>query len=168
MKAQTLYHYCGRATRRLIERDYVRKALEEQIVKLRKIGSKDFQGQIAELERRISAAVAMEQRIAGHQSDEDIFHRKLRDKIDALEGRLGAFLASRQARATRIQELESKIISRLSTKTQKLTMVRDDIQKLEKMHSELEKVGKFKTKLQHLDERLHAMKEKLKELNASS
>ncbi|HSU72685.1 MAG TPA: hypothetical protein VLJ21_02455 [Candidatus Binatia bacterium] len=166
LKAQTLFHFCAKSTRKLIERDYVRKELESQIRKLRKIGNKNVQGQMVELERKIAAAIALEQRIAGHQTDEDVFHRKLRDRIEQLEKRLGSFLESREARANRIHELEGKIMDRLATRSQKIALVREDITKLEKIHTELEKQSKAKTRLQQIDERLHDLKDRLRKLES--
>lgn len=167
VKAQTLYHYCASATKRLVERDYVRKELENQIRKLRTIGNKNVQGQLIELERKIAAAIALEQKIAGHQTDEDVFHRKLRDRIEKLEGRLGSFLENREARATRIKELESKIVDRLATRSQKIAMVREDIKKLEQIHSELEKQSKAKSRLQQIDEKIHDLKDRLRKLESN-
>jgi|GEM_PF-6962280 len=167
IKAQTLFHYCAKSTRKLIERDYVRKELEAQIQKLRKIGSKNVQNQMVELERKIAAAIALEQKIAGHQSEEDFFHRKLRDRIEQLESRLGNFLESREARANRVKELEQKIQERLATRSQKISVVRDELAKLEAMHEELQKQTKAKSKLQIIDERLHQLKDKLRQLENS-
>ena len=163
-KAQTLFHFCAKSTSRLIERDYVRKELEDQIRKLRKIGNKNMQGQILELERKISAAIALEQKLAGHQTDEDVFHAKLREKIELLEKRLGGFLESREERAQRVDLLEKKIKERLATKAQKVAMVRDDIAKLERIHTELEKTGTYKSRLQRIDEKLHGLKDRLRKM----
>jgi chaperonin cofactor prefoldin len=167
LKAQTMFHYCAKSTRKLVERDYVRQELENQIKKLQKIGNKDVKNQMVELERKIAAAIALEQKISGHQTDEDVFHRKLRDRIEQLEKRLGTFLDSREARANRVKELEEKIVGRLATRSQKIALVRDDIEKLEKMHGELEKQNKSKSRLQQIDEKLHDLKDRLRQLESS-
>lgn len=162
-----MFHYCAKSTRKLVERDYVRQELENQIKKLQKIGNKDVKNQMVELERKIAAAIALEQKISGHQTDEDVFHRKLRDRIEQLEKRLGTFLDSREARANRVKELEEKIVGRLATRSQKIALVRDDIEKLEKMHGELEKQNKSKSRLQQIDEKLHDLKDRLRQLESS-
>ncbi len=164
VKAQTLFHYCGHATRRLIERDYVKRELEDHIVKLRKFANKDLKGQLDQLERKISESIAMEQRIVGHQGEEDIFHRKLKDKMELLEKRLGVFLENRDERAQRIRELETKVLERLSSKAQKIALLRDDVSRLTAMHKELAKSGKNKKKLELVDDKLKAMKSRLKTL----
>ncbi|MBI4144810.1 hypothetical protein HY493_01230 [Candidatus Woesearchaeota archaeon] len=163
-KAGTMFRYCAKSTHRMVERDYVRRELEGQLSKLRHIANKDMKGQLAELERRIAAAMSVEKRIMGHQTEEDVFHRKLRDKIELLEKRLGVFLENREERAQRIRELESKIVERLASKSQKVATVKEGIKTLEKMHQELSKSGKFKRKLAMIDERLASMKGRLKAL----
>lgn len=161
-KASTLFHYCGHAARKINQRDFVRKDLEDQIVKMRKLANKDFKHHLEELERKIASAITSEQNIAKHQGEEDIFHRQLKDKIGVLEKRLGVFLENREARAERIRELERKILERLSDKTQKIALLRDDIKKLEQMHKELVKTGKNKKQLALVDDKIKLLKGKLK------
>jgi len=167
LKAQTLFHYCGKSTARLIQRDYVRLQLEEQIKILKKIGDKNYKKRIAELETSISAAIQVEKQLKGHHSEEDVFHKKLTDKVDKLDKRLGIFLKGRESRTQRIRELEKKIMHQLSSKTQKVNLVKNDIKKLEKMHKELSKTGKYKKKLQIVDQRIAQLKGRLGQLTAA-
>ncbi|MBI4151085.1 hypothetical protein HY492_03090 [Candidatus Woesearchaeota archaeon] len=166
-KSQTLFHYCAHATRRLVERDYVKRQLEDQILKLRKVANKDVKGKLDELERQISATIAMEQRISKHQGEEDVFHRKLKDKMDILEKRLGVFLENREERAERIRILERKVLERLSTKTQKITLIKDDLKKLEKMHKDLAKSGKHKKQLGMVNDKISDLKSRLRTLETT-
>ena len=162
LKAQTLFHYCAKSTTRLVQRDFVRLALEEQLKKLRKIGDKDYKKQLAELERKISAAIVIEKTLKGHHSDEDVFHRKLRDKVDKLDKKLGFYLKSKESRKQRVRELETKVLHKISPKSQKVSMIKADLKKLENMHKELSETGKYKKKLQLVDKRIAQLKAKLK------
>jgi len=166
LKAQTLFHYCAKSTARLIQRDYVRLQLEEQIKILKKIGDKNYKKRISELENRISTAIALEKQLKGHHSDEDQFHDELTKKVDKLDKKLGVFLEGRESRTQRIRELEKKIMHQLSSKTQKTNMLRNDIKRLEMMHRELSKTGKYKKKLQVVDQRIAQLKGRLKQMAA--
>ena len=162
LKAQTLFHYCAKSTARLVQRDFVKLQLEEQLNRLRKIGDKNYKKQIAELERKISAALDLEKTLKGHHADEDTFHRKLRDKVEKLDKKLGFYLKTKESRKQRIRELETKVMHKISSKTQKVNLIAADLKKLEKMHKELSKTGKFKKKLQLVDKRIVQLKAKLK------
>jgi len=167
LKAQQLFHYCGKATARLIQRDYVRLELEKQIKILKKIGDKNYKKKIDELENKISAAIELEKTLKGHHAEEDVYHKKLTDKVDKLHQRLGVFLEGRDSRTQRIRDLEKKIMHQLSSKTQKVNVVKNDIKKLENMHKELSKTGKYKKKLQMVDQRVAQLKGRLRQLAAA-
>ena len=167
-KASTFFHYCGHAARKINQRDFVRRDLEDQIVKMRKLANKDFKGHLEELERKIGQAIEIEQRVSKHQGEEDVFHRKLKDKMEVLEKRLGVFLENREARAERIRSLERKILERLSDKSQKIAIFKDDIKKLEAMHKELSKSKKYKSKLAIVDDKLKQLKARVKTIETTS
>ncbi|MEK6849369.1 MAG: hypothetical protein AABY01_02240, partial [Nanoarchaeota archaeon] len=93
---------------------------------------------------------------------------KLKDKMEVLEKRLGVFLENREARAERIRSLERKILERLSDKSQKIAIFKDDIKKLEAMHKELAKSKKYKSKLAIVDDKLKQLKARVKTIETTS
>lgn len=160
-KASVYKRYLVKAVKRLKDRDVARQRLEEQILELRKLGGEDVKRQLAELERRIAEAIEREQHIVGFKQTEDLFHRKLRDRIDLLERKITGYLGSREERLKRITELEEKIALRLSDKNEQLSALKVELGQLESFAQELEGEPKLAKRLRGLQQRMEAVKNEI-------
>jgi len=157
-KVLTYKRYMAKAAKRLIDRDLARESLQKQVEELRKVGSADLKGHIDELERRIAEAIEREQKLVTHHQMEDMFHRKLRDRIAALEQKIGSYLATREQRMVRIVELEQKVAERLSDRNAQLDALRSALSQLEAMASELEGEPRLIKQLRALQSRIDSVK----------
>jgi hypothetical protein len=168
MKALTYKKYLSKAAAKMAERDYARQKLEEQIVQLRKLSSGDVQKHLDELERRIGEAIDCEKQLLGHKLEEDTFHRKLRDRMEALETQIHRYLESREDRLARVAELEQKIAERLKDKSQQLVLLKDEVGRMERLAGELEGDKRSAKRLDRLQKRINEVKkaiaQKAKEL----
>jgi len=157
-KALLWKNYLGKAAKRLAERDVARERLEQQIDHLRKLSSPSVQEQIDELERRIQAALEREKQLRGHHEMEDMFHRKLRDRMLALETKINAYLSTRQERLKRIAELEDRVAGRLSDKSEKLEVLKMELYRLEQLARELEADPRGQKKITAITDKIQTLK----------
>lgn len=158
MKALSYKKYLTKAAARMAQRDFARVKLEEQIVQLRKMSSVDVQKHLDELERRIADAIEREKKLLLHKEEEDSFHRKLRDRMEALEKQIHGYLSSREQRLSRVAELEQKIAERLKDKSQQLILLKDEVARMERLAAEIEGDKKGAKKLDKLRQRIDDVK----------
>jgi chromosome segregation ATPase len=166
-KALLYKRYLAKSAKRMLDRDVARERLQAQIDELRKIDSKGMQAKIDELERRIADAVSRETTLRTHHQMEDLFHRKLRDRMSELEGRIDKYLKTRESRLQRITELEEKIAGRLSNKNEMVEALRIEIVQLEKMSQELEGEPKSAKKLNKIQDKIKSLKKDIEAKAAS-
>jgi chromosome segregation ATPase len=150
--------YCAKSAQRMLDRDLAREQLKEQLDALRAINPKAMQAKIDELERRIAEAIEREGRLRTHHNLEDMFHRKLRDRMEALEKRIGKYLQTREERLARIAELEDKVAKRLSDRNEQVAALKAEVEHLERMAEELEVESHHTRKIAKLRERIGSIK----------
>jgi chromosome segregation ATPase len=157
-KALTYKKYLAKAASKMAGRDFAREKLEEQIVQLRKLSGDDVKKHLDELERRIADAIEREKQLLGHKAEEDSFHRKLRDRMEALEKQIHGYLSSREQRLSRVAELEQKIADRLKDKSQQLVLLKDEVARLERLAAEVENDKGAAKKLEKMRQRIDDVK----------
>lgn len=157
-KSAMLLYYLARATHRVDERELARKKVDLSIKQLKKISTKDLHSHIEELEGHIVEAITREKAIQGHQKGEESVHAELTHKITKLEGKLGKYLSSQEARKTRIEELENKIKSKFESKKEKTDTLRQDLKKLLKLYHDAKKGKAPKEQLLRIAQRMEQIK----------
>jgi len=106
-------------------------------------------------------AIHREKQIQGHQQGEESVHHELTHKIGRLETKLSRYLQTQEARKGRIQELEDKIRSKFETKREKITALKEDLQKLMKLYNATKKAKAPKTHLLRVAKRIEQVKNKI-------
>jgi chromosome segregation ATPase len=163
IKARIALHYLAKATKKLHEREESRKKLAAQLKQLKKISTNTLQKHLTELEKRINETVRIENKILKSQSQEDYFHEELKNKINVLEGKLGKYMDTKEAREKRIKELEEKMEEKQQPKHEISLDIKESIQKMEKIYEEAKKSGKYSKKdLDRIKKRINTLKNKLK------
>ena len=158
----TLYlYYLARSMHRVMQREISRRKVELSIKQLKKLSTKELHGHIEELQGHIAEAIHREKQIQGHQQGEESVHHELTHKIGRLETKLSRYLQTQEARKSRIQELEDKIRSKFETKREKITALKEDLQKLMKLYNATKKAKAPKTHLLRVAKRIEQVKNKI-------
>ncbi len=165
IKARIALHYLAKATKKFHDRENSKKKLAAQLKQLKKISTNTLQKHLTELEKRINETVRIENKILKSQSQEDHFHEELKNKINVLEGKLGKYMDTKDAREKRIKELEEKMTDKPQHKQEKILEVQEAIHGLEKTYEEAKKAKIYsKTDMERIKTRINALKSKLKSL----
>lgn len=160
-KSVMYLYYLARATHRVDERELARKKVELSIKQLKKISTKDLHSHIEELEGHIVEAIHREKAIQGNQKGEESVHTELKHKITKLEGKLGRYLDSQEARKKRIEQLENKIKSKFESKHERIQMLRQAMQKLLRLYAAARKSKAPREQLLHIAKRMENVKNKI-------
>jgi chromosome segregation ATPase len=157
-KSAMLLYYLARAMHRVDEREIARKKVELSIKQLKKISTKDLHSHIEELEGHIVEAIHREKAIQGHQKGEESVHAELTHKITKLEGKLGKYLSSQEARKARIEELENKVKSKFESKKERIETLKQDLKKLLKLYRDAKHGKAPKEQLLRIARRMEQVK----------
>jgi chromosome segregation ATPase len=162
-KTKTLLLYLSLAKKKIDDRDMARKKLAAQISSLKKISTTSIKKRITELEHDIADAIVKEKGIKDVQQDEAQQHRELIDKIERLEKKLGKYLDTKEARKTRIAQLESKIKQRAQSRKEKIAELKVSIKNLEQLYSAAKKDKNVsKVRLKIIQAKIKKLKDKIK------
>lgn len=163
IKARIALHYLAKATKKAYDRENARKKLAAQLKQLKKISTNTLQKHLTELENRINETVRIENKILKSQSQEDHFHADLKRKINVLEGKLGKYMDTKEARESRIKELEEKMGEKPKTKHEVSLDIKESIHRMEKIYQAAKKSKKYAKKdLDRIRKRISSLKNKLK------
>lgn len=164
-KARTALFYLGKANRKLKDREIARQKVKLAINRLKKISTTNIKKDLAELERRIAQALAMEKRVTGVTRDDEAEHNELIDKIDALQLKLAKYMDTSDAREKRIRELEHKILKSTQPKLYEMVMLKEGLVDLEREYQEEKQSGQHKPDdLKQIDKKIKRLRKRLKEL----
>ena len=162
-KTKTLLLYLSVAKHKLDQREFARQKLDAQISALKKISTSSIKKHVAELEKDIAEALKKERKIIDRQKAEDEHHRELISKIDMLEGKLGKYLETKEARKQRILQLELKISQKLASRKANLSALRSAIENLEKLYAAAKKEKPVSAvRLKSIESKIGRLKELLK------
>ncbi len=162
-KAGVMLRHLSKAGKKLREKEIVHKQLGEQISQIKKFSSKkDFRAQIAELENRINEALEKEQRIIHHQETENSINRRLLDRIQGLEIKLGHYMKTKAQRDERLRELEVKIKGKSKARKQDVQAIEKQITLLERLYEKIRKEGSYtESDLLRVEDKISDLRSKL-------
>ncbi len=165
-KARLLLKHISKTQKKLKEKDIAQKKLGEQIKEIKKFSKKKgFRQQVEELEKRIDEAIEKEQKIIQHQETENSINRRLLDRIQRLELKLGHYMKTKSQRESRLKELEQKIKNKSRARRQDVEAIEKQISLLEKLYRKIRKEGSYtKADLMRVEEKIDTLKSKLEAL----
>lgn len=162
-KAKTLLLYLSLAKHKIDQREFARKKLDAKISALKNVSTSSIKKHVEDLEKDIAEAIKKEHKIVTSQKVENQFHKELVDKIDKLEGRLEKYLATKEARKKRIQQLEDKIKQKLVSRKEKIREIKDSIKHLEELYKKAKKDKKVsRMRLKSIKSKIEKLKAQLK------
>ena len=157
-KLQTFYLHVLKASKKYHEKQIARKEVVKHLTHLKKLKfNKKYLERVNVLEQSIHSLVEKEKRILNAQKEESAFQTELKQKINALEHKLGAVLAVHEQREQKIKVLEKKIEARLK-KREAYSLLQSEIEGLESMYQKLKRKGTT------APESLHRVEHKIDEL----
>ncbi|MBW3004840.1 hypothetical protein KY310_03330 [Candidatus Woesearchaeota archaeon] len=162
-KTKTLLLYLSLAKHKIDQREFAKQKLAAQISALKRISTKSIKKHVLDLEKDIVEAIETEKKIITTQKTEDEHHKELVNKIDKLESKLGKYLDTKEARKSRILELEDKIKKKMASRREELADLKESINNLEKLYSAAKKDKKIsKMRLKSIETKIKKLKQKLK------
>lgn len=162
-KLQTFYLHVLKASKKYHEKQIARKQVIKQLTGLKKFKvNKKYLTKIDELEKSIHHLVNKEKRILKAQKEETLFQRELKEKITALEAKLGTVLESHKSREQKIKTLEKRIDARLK-KREAYADVQNEVTRLEVIYRKLKNKGETSPQmLQGVESRINELKLRLR------
>ncbi len=162
-KLQTFYLHVLKSSKKYHEKQIARKQVIKQLSGLKKFKvNKKYLAKLDELEKGIHHLVDKEKRILKAQKEETAFQRELKEKITALEAKLGTVLESHKAREQKIKTLEKRIEARLK-KREAYADVQSEVERLEVMYRKLKSKGEADPQvLRRIESRINELKMSLR------
>lgn len=155
------------AKEKLEERKEAKHNFKKQIEKVKKISGqktnkKVFNQELQALEQRMSNLIEAEKKIMTRQQQEYTFSSFLEGRIAAMEKKIDEFLKYKEERRKKVEELEHKIKNKTITRTERIFLVKQQINNLEKKLENLKKSKKYSEEdLKKIEERIKFLKQKL-------
>ncbi|MBI4450403.1 hypothetical protein HY642_00375 [Candidatus Woesearchaeota archaeon] len=164
-KARIYLRYLARTTHRVMGAEHSRKQLDKEIQRLRDIHPTKLQQQVDEVEKRVKDALEKERELAQSHAAEEGVHKKLAERLVAIEQRMQDVQNVHEVREKRARDLEAKIRQRMQNKRERiseaqhsLAMLEAAVKTLQHHPRQAKRVAQIKKRILFLKERIVAMK----------
>ncbi len=158
-KTQLFLSHLSRAASKAKSKEDSKSRLQEHIEKMKcSSKSKQHRQEIKKLEMHISEVITRENELIRSHKAREAQNARMREKVEALEKKLTAYLESKKKREARIAGIEESVRKKLAAEQREIEILEAQILNIERLY---EQISSEKT---HTKSELHEVKSKIEAL----